>query len=185
MGALKQLAIETEELFNADNFWAEFTKVEDHGLMMYAFCGSRWAWSNRLHKDNTHPTVTEPYYLGGEGVSGDSPIFCLECAIDFAMATGMQPAPNGTYASEEDSQSVYLAKHRVSYQPMSGVMSCPCGNALFAFYDVEVLAEAKENQEITQGQMADLLWLNGYYEATEGVGMKPFIEPHFNRGEGI
>ena len=181
MGKIKELAIETEELFTANNFWAEWTKVQDHGLTMYAFCGSRWAWSNKLQMVNHYPTVTEPYYLGGEGVSGDSPIFCLECAINFAMATGMQPAPDGTYASEEDSQSVYLAKHRVSHQSMSSVMSCPCGNALFAFYDVEVLAEANKNREITDGQMADLIYLNGFFDAKEKDYYVEYVEPAFNR----
>jgi len=183
MGAMKNLAIETEELFNADNFWAEFTKVEDHGLMMYAFCGSRWAWTNSLHKENNKPSTREPYYLRGEGVSGDSLIFCGECAVDFAMATGLQPAPDGTYASEEDPDSVQLAKVRVTTQYQREIRYCPCGNVLFYLYEIEAVAEEFEKKEMSLYQMLDLAFLQGYYDHVVNGDFIEYCEPMFDLSE--
>ena len=179
MGALKELAIETEELFTANDFWAEWVKIEDHGLTMYAFCGSRWSWTGDLHKENTHPTVTEPYYLGGEGVRGSSPIFCLDCAIDFSMATGLEETKEGTFTNPEDPDLVYVTKHKVSKNVTESVMVCPCGNALFSFCDVETILTATKNEQISLGQAVDLIYLKGYYEAKLFEADPEFCDPLF------
>ena len=179
MGKIKELAIETQELFTANNFWTEWTKIDDHGMTMWAFCGSRWSWTGDLHKENTHPTVTEPYYLGGEGVRGSSPIFCRECAIDFSSATGLEETKEGTFTNPEDPELVYLTRHKVSLQSVNSVMVCPCGNALFSFEDVEVIMEAVENKEITLGQAIDLIYLAGYYENEIGLSKVDFCQPIF------
>jgi len=180
MGAMKNLAIETEELFTANNFWTEWTKIDDHGMTMWAFCGSRWSWTGDLHKENSHPTVTEPYYLGGEGVSGSSPIFCLDCAVDFSMATGLEETTEDTFTNPDDPQLVYITKHRVSKLVTDSVMVCPCGNALFSFCDFDTILTAVKNGEINLGQALDLIYLKGFYESKLFEEYPEFCNPIFN-----
>jgi len=183
MGALKNLAIETEELFSSNNFWTEWTKVEDHGLTMYAFSGSRWSWSGDLHHENTHRTVTEPYYLGGEGMRGDSPLFCLECAVAFSTATGLEQITENKFANPDDPNSVYIEKHAVSRTEKESLMICPCSNALFAFYDTDTMLDGYSQREITEGQFIDLVYLNGYYEGVLSPEFVEYCQPLFDMRE--
>ena len=182
MSAMSDLAIETEELFSSNNFWADWSKIEDHGLTMYAFCGSRWSWSGELHNERDHLTVTEPYYLGGEGVRGSSPIFCGECAANFATTTGLERISNGTYTNPEDPETVHLAKHQVSLETQQEVMSCPCGNAMFSFVDIGAIMNTAKQGQITLGQALDLIYLNGYYDGTGRAFAVEYCEPLFKSG---
>jgi len=179
MSGMSDLAIEAEELFTADNFWAEWSKIEDHGLIMYAFSGLRWSWTSHLHYENEHRTVTEPYYLGGEGVRGSSLLFCSECAANFALATGLEEIANGTFANPDDLESVYLAKSQVSLETQDEVMTCPCGNALFSFVDIDKILNTVETGQIKLGQALDLIYLNGYYDGTGRAFSVEYVQPLF------
>jgi len=179
MSGMSDLAIETEELFMSTNFWSEWTQIQDHGITMYAFCGSRWSWSGGLQHDNTHPTVTEPYYLGGEGVRGSSLLFCSECAANFALATGLEEIANGTFTNPDDPESVYLAKSQVSLETQDEVMTCPCGNALFSFVDIDKILNTVETGQIKLGQALDLIYLNGYYDGTGRAFSVEYVQPLF------
>jgi len=182
MSGMSDLAIEAEELFSADNFWAEWSRIEDHGMIMYAFAGLRWSWTSDLHYENTHRTVTEPYYLGGDGVRGSSPIFCSECAANFAIATGLEEISTNTLANPDDKYSVFVTKHPVSIETGDSVMNCPCGNALFSLVDIETIMNAAQRDEITLGQALDLIYLNGHFDRSERGLEVEYVQPLFKSG---
>lgn len=140
MGAMKEIFTEAQELFlhSGANFWSEWITVDDHGLMVYAYCGAKDVFQGRTE---TVPELDIAYTLGGEGVRNSVPIMCGECAHNLARFMNLVPVRNGDWEAEEYPESIAINRHPIS-RDNSELMECPCGNYLFTFaedYDLESL----------------------------------------------
>jgi len=146
MAAMKEIFTEAQELFlhSGANFWSEWITVDDHGLMVYAYCGAKEVFQGRTE---TVPELDIAYTLGGEGVRNSVPIMCGECAHNLARFMNLVPVRNGDWQAEEYPESIAINRHPIS-RDNNQVMQCPCGNYLFTFIDDSELKSLYEQGEI-------------------------------------
>jgi len=176
--------MDAEHLFTSgEQLWANWAKEEDHGLMVYAFCAGRYAWQEPHKKENNYPTVSEQYYLGGAGVRGDSPIFCGECAADLAAYLMLEVSSDNNYTAEEDPESVYLHRLKLTTEEKEEVRFCPCGNTMFDFYTTKAVIEAHLSGELSLASVADLMYIQGTIDQRLYAGQDTWCDPIWQQVE--
>ena len=189
MGAMKELLLEAEYVFTGkDKIWERLEEVSgrefrggatlDLGLLVYAFAGGRWSWMET--QEGTH--LYTAFYVGGEGVSGDSPIICECCAVDLAYALWMTSDFEGGWVTTSAPKEVRIKplKLPVSVEPLK---HCPCGNVLFGLVSKYELMEEFKSGEMPLEVLCDFMRELTYaYQDAGGFELRT-LEPYFLTGD--
>lgn len=185
MGAMKELLLEAEYVFTGeDKVWERLEEVTgrefrggaklDLGLLVYAFAGGRWSW---MPTSDT-PKLEDAFYLGGEGMDGDSPIICGFCAGVLAFTLGMNPDEQGGWTAEDAPIDVSIKPLELprSLQPLK---QCPCGNYLFGLVSKDELMKAHTEEGMPLELMYDFVRELTYALQDAGGYELRTMEPYF------
>lgn len=151
MGAMKELLLSAEYVFTGgDELWDRWSEHEDHGLLVYAFAGGRWSWTE-VEESNS---LADAFFIGGEGVTGDSPIFCKRCALDLRDALDMEYHGNSHWTAKHSPKEVFIKQLELGTEE-GEVMHCPCGFVLFSLVSDETLMLEYDSGELPLDVLID------------------------------
>jgi hypothetical protein len=179
MGKMKALLYDAEYVFTGgDELWERWADFDDHGLLVYAFAGGRWSWM-AMERETT---LEDAFFIGGEGVSGDSPIICHYCARDLGLALSMVPNATGGYETTDAPKQVTIQPLELSRQEQA-LKQCPCGNYLFNLVEAEELEAEFERGEMPYTVLIDFSRELAYaFEEARGYQMRR-LQPVFLAGD--
>lgn len=179
MGAMKELLANAEYVFTGgDKLWERWADFDDHGLLVYAFAGGRWSWMET--QDGTH--LYTGFFIGGEGVSGDSPIICECCAVDLAYELSMTSDGSGGWVTTSAPKQVGIKPLKLPVS-VESLKRCPCGNYLFGLVSKDELIQEFKDGEMPLEILYDFVRELTYaYQDAGGFELRT-LEPYFLAGE--
>lgn len=176
MGAMSNLLIEAEHVFDSDNPWRELAAHDNWDQLIYAFSSGSWAFHGKLQHDNNWPSVSVGYQPRGESNADNSPVVCLECAIRLSSVLMLEEVGEYKFTTRRDPDTLTLEQEVITPSE-APLRFCGCGNILFNFVSVDEALAAVEENKISLGLLLDLFYLMGTHEHTISNGANSWIEP--------
>lgn len=176
MGAMSELLLDAEYVFDNDNPWRELAARGNWDQLIYAFSSGSWAFHGKLQHDNKWPSVSVGYQARGAGNAENSPVICLECAVRLSSVLMLEEVSEYKFANPEDQETLTLEQETISNLERP-LRFCGCGNLLFNFVDADELMAAYKENKISLGLLADFMYLQGAEEYPISNGEISWIEP--------
>lgn len=161
MGAMKQLLADAEYVFTGgEELWERWKEADDHGLLVYAFSGGRWAFSDSVYETKQFNSLHNPYFVGGEGFEGDSPVICEVCAMDLIEVISGALPESGLISLTMEKNGVWIRQLEVE-RDYSELKECPCSNFLFNLVHPDDLFDACHAGTMSEAVYAHWLMAQG------------------------
>lgn len=176
MGAMSELLIEAEAVFDSDNPWRELAAYENWDQLIYAFSSGSWAFHGKLQHHNKWPSVSVGFIPRGAGIGRYAPIICLECAVRLSSVLMLEEIGEYKFVTPSDPETLTL-EQEVIHGYTAPLRFCGCGNLLFNFVEADEMFEAIHKGEISQALFSDFMYLQGCHEYQTSHGEASWIEP--------